>query len=153
MTLADGVVTDLQLFTRLTERAHQVPSSQAPPLLHHALDLIDGPPFNADGYEWAHLSQLAADTENRIERAALDLVALELDNGNLDDARRAAIQGLRALPGNELLYRERIRIEEVAGNTKAARSALLELIYHLEDLGTEPSTSTIDQYGHLIGDR
>lgn len=78
---------------------------------------------------------------------------MELEAGDVEEARRAVIQGLRALPGNEPLYRERIRIEEAAGNTKAARSALMELIYYLEDLGTEPSTGTIAQYGHLIGDR
>jgi DNA-binding SARP family transcriptional activator len=153
MRLAHGVFTDHQLFALLAERAAQVPSSQAAPLLHQALDLIDGPPFNADGFEWAHVSQLVIDIETRIERAVLDLVALELDAGDVEEARRAVLQGLRALPGNEILYRERIRIEEAAGNMKAARSALMELIYYLEDLGTEPSTPTIAQYGHLIGDR
>jgi len=153
MQLADGVFTDHQLFEILTDRAQRVSSSRAAPLLHQALDLIDGSPFNADGYEWAYVCQLVADIEARIERATLDLVALELEAGDVEEARRAVMQGLRALPGNEILYRERIRIEEAAGNTKAARSALMELIYYLEDLGTEPSTGTIAQYGHLIGDR
>lgn len=153
MHLADGVYSDHRLFEILTDRAAQVPSSQAAPLLHQALDLIDGPPFNADGYEWAHVSQLVAEIEARIERAALDLVNLELEAGDVEEARRAVMQGLRALPGNEVLYRERVRIEETAGNMTAARSALMELIYYLEDLGTEPSNGTIAQYGHLIGDR
>jgi hypothetical protein len=153
MRLADGVKTDHQLFEALTTRAGDVASSQARPLLHQALDLIGGPPFNADGYEWAHTSQLVAGVEARIERATLDLVALELDGGQLNDARRAAAQGLRALPGNEVLYRERIRIEELAGNTKGAHAALSELLSYLEDLGTEPSTVTLTEFGHLLGDR
>lgn len=152
MQLAEGVYSDHRLFEILTDRAAQVPSSRAAPLLHQALDLIDGPPFNADGYEWAHVSQLVAEIEARVERATLDLVNLELQAGDIEEARRAVTQGLRALPGNEVLYRERIRIEETAGNTKAARSALKELIHYLEDLGTEPSTHTLARFGHLVGE-
>ena len=54
-------------------------------------------------------------------------------------------------PANEELDRERSRIEESASNIKAARSAYMDLIYHLDDLG-EPSTGTIAEYGHLIAD-
>ena len=84
------------------------------------------------------------------KRQALTLVDLALEAGNLDLARYAALQGLRGLPGNEVLYRARMRIEDAAGNATAVRVAYNELRAYLDDLESEPSPDTRSLYGQLV---
>ena len=140
--LADGLVTDVALMRELYDRAREVPSSEAGELLRSALAFVDGPPFDADGYEWARVNQHAHDAERLIEDAATMLAELALLADDLDTARYAVTQGLRGLPGNEVLYRARMRIEHAAGNTTAVRTAYRELTDYLDDLGAEPSQET-----------
>ena len=45
------------------------------------------------------------------------------------------------LPGNELLYRARMRIEAHAGNHAGVRSVYAELVSVLQDLGGGPHDS------------
>jgi len=150
LELADGVWTDLAVFRTLHARARQSPSSQAIPLLQDALELVDGPAFNADGYDWARLAQHVHEAETLIEEAAVSLIDLTLDSGELDLARHAVVQGLRGLPGNEILYRARMRIEHAAGNPTAVRTAFTELSNYLDDLDTEPAAETRALYGELL---
>jgi DNA-binding SARP family transcriptional activator len=149
LRLAEGVWTDLELLRRLVAKAHAVDSSAALPLLVQALELVEGPPFNADGYEWANTDQLVSEAETLIERAALAAADLALDAGNLDLARWAVMQGLRGLPGDEPLYRARMHIEDAAGNPTAIRRAYSELIAYLDDFDAEPSDDTLNLYGQL----
>jgi DNA-binding SARP family transcriptional activator len=148
--LAPGVWTDCALLRDLYERAVSLPSSKAVTLLRAAMDLIEGQPFAAEGYDWAHLGQYAAAAEAVIEQAATLLVDLALTAGDIDLARYAVLQGLRALPGNEALYRARMHIEDQAGNQAAIRSAYHELRHHLEDYDTAPSPATIELYQRLV---
>jgi nucleoid-associated protein YgaU len=150
MTLSAEVWTDYALLKARYDRALTEPSSIATVLLRDGLDLIDGPPFAADGYDWAHLAQYVADAEALIERAAEALIDLALTAGDTDLARHAALQGLRGLPGNEVLYRSRLRIEHQAGNQTAIRTTYNELLNHLNDLDTEPSEPTSTLYRQLI---
>jgi hypothetical protein len=153
MTLSGDVWTDYALLKARYEQAITESSSIAVPLLRDGLDLIDGPPFAADGYDWAHLAQYVADAEALIERAAEHLVDLALTAGDTDLARHAALQGLRGLPGNEVLYRSRLRIENQAGNQAALHTAYNELITYLTDLDTEPSDQTSTLYRQLTRPR
>jgi DNA-binding SARP family transcriptional activator len=140
--LQDGVRTDLADFRRLVALAEESPSPMALSLLEEALEMVEGPPFDAPGYDWANTSQLVSEAENLIERAASFAVDLALDAGDVDRARWAVMQGLRGLPGDELLYRARMRIEDAAGNPTAVRRAYDELLTYLEDFGAEPSSET-----------
>jgi len=148
--LASGVWTDLQVLRALLDRASRVSTSEAMQLLRDALALVHGPPFDADGYEWARVNQHVLDAERLIEHAALTLVDLSLDAGNIDLARYAVLQGLRGLPGNEILYRARMRIEDSAGNATAVRAAYNELLIYLDDLESVPSTDTTQLFDRLV---
>ncbi len=70
ITLQDGVMTDLELLRQLVAAAEGAPDTAALPLLQRGLDLVEGPPFDADGYDWAHTSNLVNEAEDLIERAA-----------------------------------------------------------------------------------
>jgi hypothetical protein len=149
-TLADGVSTDLHVLRELHDQAVLASSSESMRLLREALTLVEGPPFNADGYEWARINQYAHDAERLIEDSATTLVELALEAGDVDLARFAVLRGLRGLPGNEILYRARMRIEDTAGNATAVRAAYTELVTYLGDLESAPSPETTRLYGRLL---
>jgi DNA-binding SARP family transcriptional activator len=150
LALAPGVRTDLQVMQDLYERAEHASSAHAIELLQQGLDLIEGQPFDGADFEWAHHTELlVAQATRLIEGAAERLVELALDAGRIDLARHAITQGLRALPGNEVLYRARMNVEHGDGNLAAVRSAYDELVSFLADIDADPSQSTIDLYRNL----
>jgi LysM repeat protein len=151
--LADGVTTDIALLRETHDRARNVSSSEAAGLLRTGLALVHGPPFAADGYEWARVNQYSHDAERLIEDTATWLVELSLLAGDLDTARYAVMQGLRGLPGNEVLYRARMRIENAAGNATAVRTAYRELTDYLDDLESTPSPDTAELFESLTSAR
>lgn len=151
--LQDGVRTDLADLRRLVSVAEESPSTRAMSLLVQALDMVEGPPFDGPGYDWANTSQLVSEAENLIERAASLAVDLALDAGDIHRARWAVTQGLRGLPGDELLYRARMRIEDAARNPTAVRRAYDELLTYLEDFGAEPTADTTALFRTLASSR
>jgi hypothetical protein len=150
LCVAAGVITDVTVLRSLVERAHQAPSSEAIELLREGLALVDGQPFDAAGYDWAHRDQDVAEASALIEHAAVQLVDLALDSGLVDVARDAIFRGLRGLPGNEELYRCRMRVEHHSGNLAGVSAAYEELVTYLADLETEPSPSTAALYHELV---
>ena len=149
MALDGDVWTDYALLRWAFDRALREPASVALPMLTEALALVQGPAFAADGYDWAHVGQFVSDADALVERATEHLVELALTAGDVESARFAVLQGLRALPGNEVLYRSRMRIEDRAGNQAALRSAYNELQAVLGDLDVEPSEMTVTLYRQL----
>jgi hypothetical protein len=148
--LATGVLTDHALLAAHHDRAGHVSSAEAITLLHAGLELVDGPPYTLTGYgEWAHHEQLVFDAETLIESSVLQLSELTLDVGDLTAARWAVSQGLRALPGNELLYRRRMDIEAAAGNATAVQASYDELTRVLGELDTQPSPATTEHLNRL----
>jgi nucleoid-associated protein YgaU/DNA-binding SARP family transcriptional activator len=146
--LGDEVTTDLAILEACAKHAREAASGRAIELLEHGLALIEGPPFDLPGYDWAFEHQYHAEASAAIEAAALQLVGLALQAGHLDVARRAIGQGLRALPANEPLYRERMKLEAHAGNHTAVRQAFAELRNQLDELGGgtaafDPSPETL----------
>ena len=150
LQIAPGVSTDLALLRDLVERASRASSSGAIELLRSALDLVNGPPFDAVGYDWAHRDQEVAEASTLIEQATEQLVDLALDATQIDVAREAIVRGLRGLPGNEELYRSRMRVEHHAGNLAGVTAAYEELVRYLTDLETEPSPATTALYQDLV---
>lgn len=150
LEIAPGVSTDLALLRSLVERASQASSSEAIDLLRTALDLVNGPPFDAVGYDWAYRDQNVAEASALIEQATEQLVDLALDATQIDVAREATVRGLRGLPGNEELYRCRMRVEHHAGNLAGVTAAYEELVTYLIDLETEPSPATASLYQDLV---
>ena len=152
LQLADGVVTDHAVLRSLYEQALVVSSTEAVGLLRSGLSLVEGPPFDAAGYDWAHhTEQYVADASALIERSAEQLVELAGNAGDADLAREAIMFGLRGLPGNEVLYRARMRLEHQAGNLTAVRSAYSALVSFLDELEAEPSSATLELYRQLTG--
>jgi len=150
ITLGPGATSDLTVLRTSYDQAVESSSAEAIPLLRDALDLIEGPPFDAPGYDWAHHThQYVAEASALIEQAAALLAKLAQADGNTELARYALVQGLRALPGNEVLYRQRMQLEHEAGNLPAVHAAYVELLSYLADLEAEPSESTIDLHGRL----
>jgi nucleoid-associated protein YgaU len=150
LRLDPRVTTDLVLLADVLRRSRQVSSTQAMTLLEHGLELVEGAPFDAPGYDWAYRDQDVAAASVTIEQTVELLVVLALDAGRIDVARNAISRGLRALPGNELLYRHRMRTEHQAGNHAGVIAAYEELRSYLEDLDTTPSETTTSLYDELI---
>ncbi len=151
ITLGPGAMSDLTVLRSRFERAVGSSSAEAIPLLRDALDLIEGPPFDAPGYDWAHHThQYVAEASALIEQAAELLARLAQADGNTDLARHALVQGLRALPGNEVLYRQRMQLEHDTGNLAGVAAAYAELMAILADLDAEPSESTLAAHHRLL---
>jgi hypothetical protein len=112
------------------------------------LSLVYGEPFDDAGYDWAIDAQLLFRAAELIEAAAVRAVELALSAGDVVAAREAVSRALVGLPGNEVLYRARMRIEAHAGNRAGVRSVYAELVSVLQDLagdtvdGGDPSTAT-----------
>ncbi len=149
LRLDPRVTTDLQVLRRDLEVASELCSTRAIAVLGEALDRIEGPPFDADGYDWAHRDQDVTDAARVIVQGVNQLVELALDAGQHDLARHGISRGLRALPGDEHLYRLRMRLEAHAGNATGVIAAHDELCRHLTDLDTSPSSATTALYNEL----
>ena len=150
--MSPGVTTDLAIFRYLCEQAQTASSSEAIGLLRQAVALVEGPPFDAPGYDWAHHgTQDVAEACRLIEQATEQLVNLALDVDDVDIAREAIAQGLRGLPGDEVLYRLRMKVEHHAGNLTGVSAAFDELVRHLSDFDADPSPSTLELRRELLG--
>lgn len=150
--LADDVQTDLSVMKALAARAAQVSSGEAIDLLLRATTLIDGAPFDAQGYDWSYEHQFNAEACETVESTCLRLADLALEADDLAAARDAVSRGLKALPLNEPLYRSRMRTEAHAGNLGGVRAAFDELCTRLADVDSDaaPSTSTEVLYRQLV---
>ncbi|MBK6671912.1 MAG: hypothetical protein IPG46_20575 [Actinobacteria bacterium] len=153
LRLHPRVTTDLDLLRRAVVVADEMSSTEAMSALRDALSMVEGPPFDAVGYDWAHRDQDVAEAARVIEQAVDRLVALAVEAGQHDLARHAISRGLRGLPGDEHLYRLRMRLEAHAGNTRGLVSAYEELCVYLADLEVEPSPATTALYNELRSQR
>ena len=153
LRLHPRVSTDLDLLRRAVTAADEMSSTEAMATLRDALALVEGPPFDGVGYDWAHRDQDVAEAARVIEQAVDRLVTLALEAGQHDLARHAISRGLRGLPGDEHLYRLRMRLEAHAGNTRGLVGAYEELCVYLADLEAEPSPTTTALYNELRSQR
>lgn len=147
------VTTDLALLRRSIAMADDMSSPAAMSVLRDALSMVEGPPFDAVGYDWAHRDQDVAEAARVIEQAVNRLVSIATEAGRHDLARHAISRGLRGLPGDEHLYRLRMRLESHAGNTRGLVAAYEELGNYLADLDLKPSPATVALYNELQSHR
>jgi nucleoid-associated protein YgaU len=153
LRLHPRVTTDLHLLRRTVAATDEMSSTEGMSALRDALLMVEGPPFDGVGYDWAHRDQDVAEAARVIEQAVDRLVALALEAGQHDVARHAISRGLRGLPGDEHLYRLRMRLEAHAGNTRGLVAAYEELCVYLADLEVEPSPATTALYNELRSQR
>lgn len=155
VNLSERVMTDLTVLSLVLDRSTDVAESEAMRILLHGLDLIEGAPFDSAEYDWAFESQDYALACETVEAAALKAVDIGLNLGDLEGARRAVLQGLRALPLNEPLYRARMRVEAAGGNPEGVRRALNELTCALDatadGMTASPELETVRVARSLLG--
>jgi DNA-binding SARP family transcriptional activator len=151
-TLAPGVRTDADLLREAYDRQRSQPDDPvAVRALAAALELVEGPPFDGPGFEWAYREgQHAAAAGHLIEQAALAVANDATRRGDLAAARHALARGLVGLPGNEVLYRARLSLEAEVGNRVGVEAVFRELVGFLEDLDAEPSPETVAHYAALL---
>lgn len=152
--LAPGITSDLALMRELVAHAERASASPACELLHKALSYVSGPPFDATGYDWAHVRQDHAAASTLIERAALGLAELALEDGDINRAREACRTGLIGLPLNEPIYVARMRVEAAAHNPAGVTAAFNELTSALREFSDsfgqlEPDPETVAEYEEL----
>ncbi len=133
--LGARVTTDLARFEARVLHARRCAPGTAIETLRSALDLVRGKPFEGErGYEWAFSEGLIANIEMAIADAAHELAQLYLDTGDPKEATWAAMQGLIAAPGDEILYRDRMLACDRAGNPAGVETVMDELCSVVEAL-------------------
>ena len=144
----EAVSTDWQLWSAwVGDDPRQAPTER----LTEALQLVRGQPFagvNPRRYAWAeHLKQemIAA-----IVDAAHELAMRGLSAGDAHVARKAATIGLQVEPGIELLWRDRLKAEHIAGNRSGIEDAVARLTAITDDLGGDMEDATIALIEELL---
>lgn len=130
------VTTDLARFTRLVARSSSATDQvEEADLLDEAIQLLRGQPFEGvRGYEWAYTGGTIAELEATISDAAHRLAQLALQIGDHKQATWSALQGLKAVPGSEPLYRDRMEAAHLAGDPAAVDRIVEELCRYVETL-------------------
>ena len=104
-------------------------------LLRAAIGLLRGQVFEGvRGYEWAFTEAIVTEAEATISDAAHRLAQLELAQGHADAATWAATQGLKAVPGSEPLFRDRMEAAHLNGDPAAVDRIVDELCRYIETL-------------------
>ena len=150
LALDPRVKTDVQLLQAAMEAGRELSSAEALMTLDRAHRLIDGPPFDAKGYSWAHDSHFVSEATEVVADATIDLVdrALELDM--IDVARLATRRAFRALTCHESLYRAKMKVEHHAGNLPGVRAAYDDLCRELATVDGQPAAATDDLLRRLM---
>jgi nucleoid-associated protein YgaU len=122
------------------------PAGASTEALAAALELVKGQPFagvNKRTYAWAERDK--QEMISAIGDAAHELARRALLGGDATLARQAAAAGLQADPGAELLWRDALRAEWLAGDLTALNSTADRLIDLASKLGDdlEPETDSL----------
>ena len=130
------VTTDFAILQRRLVAARQSTPDVAARTLRDALELVRGAPFTGvrQGYEWAYAEGLVARIELVVADAAHHLAQLALERRDPEVAHWAAVQGLLASPGDEVLYRDRMLACDLAGNPAGVEAVMDELVAVAEAL-------------------
>lgn len=146
--LADTVSTDWADFCDLISGslAH-APTGD----LTTALDLVRGQPFagtNPRRYGWADIDR--QEMISAIVDVAHEVSQRAQSSGDATLARRAAATGLLAEPGSELLWRDALRAEWLAGNRAGIEELADRLTVISEELGGDLEPDTLDLLDELL---
>lgn len=130
------VTTDLARFTDLVNQsASATDDADELTLLHQALELLRGQPFEGvGGYNWAFTEGIVVEAEAMIADAAHKLAQLALAAEDAELATWAAMTGLKSVPGSEPLYRDRMEAAHLNGDPAAVERIVEELCRYIETL-------------------
>ena len=141
--LHPDIHSDWDLWRELLPKGPAAASTRA---LAHALELVKGQPFagvNHRTYAWAERDR--QEMISAIGDVAHELARRALLDGDATLARQAAAAGLQADPGAELLWRDALRAEWLAGDLDRLSITADRLIYLADKLGDdlEPETDAL----------
>ena len=127
------------------------PATASTHALAHALELVKGQPFagvNHRTYAWAERDR--QEMISAIGDVAHELARRALLDGDATLARQAAAAGLQADPGAELLWRDALRAEWLAGDLDRLSSTADRLIYLANKLGDDLEPETDELLNQLL---
>ena len=150
LRLSPAVACDWLEFERLVQAARCDPDGAATHL-QAALTLVRGRPFEGWSFPWIEIERIDGAMEAAIADAAQELVTLALERSDLETARFAVAQGLRAVPSAEALLRCAMRVAAAAGDRAGVERAWVDarrLAASIDSLG-EPEPETAELYESL----
>src|SRR5439155_6374259 len=123
------VTTDAALLTAAYQVARHSPSDTTIEHLASMLGLIRGIPFEGTkgGWTWLALEGVTNGLSSVASDAAHIVAQWSLQQGGVQRALWATAQGLRAAPGDEVLYRDRMQAHDSAGNMAGVEAVMQEL--------------------------
>jgi len=127
--LGCSVTTDAAVLEVALREAGREQSERSLEHLASMLSLIRGLPFEGTkgGWEWTFTEGHAARLAAVAAEAAHAVAQWSIGQGEVQRALWAASQGLRAAPGDEVLYRDRMQAYDRAGNLGGVESVMKEL--------------------------
>lgn len=128
------------------------PEQASSATLAAALDLVRGKPFagvNPRRYAWAEPDR--QEMISAIVDVAHELARRALLDGNAPLARRAAAAGLHADPGAELLWRDALKAEWLAGDLTGLATTADRLSALADELGDDLEPETLELLNELLG--
>lgn len=149
--LHPAVRSDWDLFRQLLPDGPAAADTSA---LAAALELVQGRPLagtNPRRYAWAEPDR--QDMISTIVDAAHELARRALLDGNAPLARHAAAAGLQADPGAELLWRDALRAEWLAGDITGLTTTADRLSALTDELGDDLEPETIELLDELLNHR
>jgi len=141
-----ALTSDLALLTSLPSDADHAATREA-------VTLVRGRPFDMpSGFEWAWREGFVGLAERAVATVAHRAAIAHLDAGEADAALVAVDAGLRAVPCDEQLYRDRMHALWLAGNTTAVESVVAELRAVLDVASVEElHPDTVEVYRRCRG--
>jgi len=127
--LGPMVTTDAFLLEAAYQAAKRCPSDATVDHLSSMLGLVRGIPFEGTkgGWTWTDLESWSSRFSALASDAAHIVAQWSLERGDVQRALWATAQGLRAAPGDEVLYRDRMQAHDRAGNLAGVEAVMQEL--------------------------
>lgn len=133
--LGPTVTTDASLLEAAYQAAQRSPSDVTIDHLSSMLGLVRGIPFEGTkgGWTWTDLENWSSRLSALASDAAHIVAQWSLERGDVQRALWATAQGLRAAPGDEVLYRDRMQAHDRAGNLAGVEAVMQELRRTVEE--------------------
>ncbi|HEY9557500.1 MAG TPA: hypothetical protein VIR58_12245 [Acidimicrobiales bacterium] len=151
--VGDRVTSDYRSLVSALRAASDDATPDALEELAAALEGVRGLPFEGTkrGWEWIFSEGLSAHITSVVSEAAHLLATQAIERGDPKQAIWATVQGVKASPGDEILYRDRMVAHDLEGNPAGVEAAMDELMRVIE--ADEPDGNvhpeTMDLYERL----
>ncbi len=151
--VGERVTSDYRTLVSALRAASDDATPEALEELAAALEGVRGLPFEGTkrGWEWIFNEGLSAHITSVVSEAAHLLATQAIERGDPKQAIWATVQGVKASPGDEILYRDRMLAHDLEGNPAGVEAAMDELMRVIE--ADEPDGNvhpeTMDLYERL----